>query len=33
MAHVEELKKAISEKGGLQDRIIQIKEEMVSKDG
>lgn len=33
MVHVEDLKKAISAKGELQDRIIQIKEEIVSKDG
>ena len=33
MVHVEDLKKAISAKGELQDKIILIKEEMVTKDG
>ena len=33
MVHVEDLKKAISDKGDLQDKIIQLKEEIVEKDG
>ncbi len=33
MEHVEELKKIIKEKGEFQDRVIELREELVEKDG